>query len=79
MPRVNSFEKKFERLGRPSIKERYMTLLEDVQNCQHEYSLPVYDPEEIIFFGEKRDRWYADCKKCGTRKYAYEKALFLKK
>ena len=36
-------------------------------NCKHEFSDPVYDPEEIVFFDTKRDRWYVDCKICGTR------------
>ena len=79
MARVNSKEKKFERLGYPSdIKEKYIALLVDIENCQHEYSTPVYDPEEIVFYGDKRDRWHVDCKKCGNRRYTYEKTLILK-
>lgn len=78
MAYINKAEPEFRRLGEPSIREKYMALLVDVENCKHEFSDPVYDPEEIVFFDTKRDRWYVDCKICGTRKYTYAKEKYMK-
>ena len=77
---VNSPEKKFERLGyRNELKDKYIKLLEDVKDCQHDFTEPVYDPEEIVYYGSTRERWHVDCRKCGQRKYTYTKELYMKR